>query len=102
MTSSSRRPSASAGRGRKPAAGVARAAARRAVAAHAGTLSVPGIGKVELPSKGSLAYYSALAGLTALGLIEWPVAVVVGVGHLLAQQQGHAVLEEFGEGLAQA
>lgn len=82
--------------------GQPRAAAAAAVAAHAGSLHLPGVGKVELPSKGSLAYYSALAGLTALGLLEWPVALVVGVGHLLAQQQGHAVLEEFGEGLSEA
>jgi len=56
---------------------------------------------VQLPSKGTLAYF-AVAGLAALGLLDWPVAVVIGVGHLLAQQRGNVLLEEFGEGLSDA
>jgi len=47
---------------------------------------------VQLPSKGTLAYFAAVAGLAALGLLDWPVAVVIGVGHLLAQQRGNVAL----------
>jgi len=67
-------------------------------------LTVPSLGAVQLPSKGTLAYFAAVAGLAALGLLEWPVAVavVIGVGHLLAQQRGNVLLEEFGEGLSDA
>jgi len=63
---------------------------------------VPSLGAVQLPSKGTLAYFGAVAGLAALGLLDWPVAVVIGVGHLLAQQRGNVLLEEFGEGLSDA
>ena len=47
-------------------------------------------------------YFVTVAALVAFGAIEWPVAAVVGIGHLLAQQHGNAVLEEFGEGLSDA
>lgn len=63
---------------------------------------MPSLGAVQLPSKGTLAYFGAVAGLAALGLLDWPVAVVIGVGHLLAQQRGNVLLEEFGEGLSDA
>ncbi len=75
-------------------------AAKTAVEAHGTSLTVPSLGAVQLPSKGTLAYFAAVAGLAALGLLEWPVAVVIGVGHLLAQQRGNVLLEEFGEGLS--
>ena len=77
-------------------------AATTAVQSHSTSLDLPLIGTVQLPGKGGLAYCGALAGLTLLGLMDWPIALVVGVGHLLAQQHGHAVLEEFGEGLDDA
>lgn len=77
-------------------------AAANAVRSHSVGLELPLLGTVQLPGKGGLAYCGALAGLTLLGLIDWPIALVVGVGHLLAQQHGHAVLEEFGESLDDA
>ncbi len=75
-------------------------AAKTAVEAHGTSLTVPSLGAVQLPSKGTLAYFAAVAGLAALGLLEWPV--VIGVGHLLAQQRGNVLLEEFGDGLSDA
>ena len=67
---------------------------------------MPSLGAVQLPSKGTLAYFAAVAGLAALGLLDWPVAVavavVIGVGHLLAQQRGNVLLQEFGDGLSDA
>lgn len=77
-------------------------AAKTAVEAHGTSLTVPSLGAVQLPSKGTLAYFAAVAGLAALGLLDWPVAVVIGVGHLLAQQRGNVLLEEFGDGLSDA
>jgi len=74
----------------------------KAVGSHTTVISLPALGTVQLPSKGTFAYFGAVAGLAALGLVEWPVAVIVGVGHMLAQQHGNAVLEEFGEGLGDA
>lgn len=77
-------------------------AAAKAVDAEATIVTIPFAGTLHLPSKGSLTYFAALGALAAFGVIEWPIAAVVGIGHLLAQQRGNAVLEEFGEGLSDA
>lgn len=88
--------------GRNGAGRAPREAAARAVREQATSVTLPGLGALTLPSKGTLAYFAAVAGLAAFGLVDWPVAAVVGVGHLLAQQRGNAALEEFGEGLSDA
>ncbi len=92
------RPSSGSGRS---AAGSAKAAAK-VVEAHNTSLTLPAVGSVKLPSKGTFAYFAAVGALAALGLLDWPVAAVVGLGHLLAQQRGNSLLEEFGEGLSDA
>jgi hypothetical protein len=46
-----------------------------------------------------------LGGITALALleiIEWPVAAVLAVGHVLAHNRHHALLRDFGEALDHA
>ncbi len=78
------------------------AAAAKAVEAHGTSISIFEMGTVQLPSKGTLAYFVGIGALAAFGILEWPVAAVVGIGHLLAQQRGNAVLEEFGQGLSDA
>lgn len=93
-TTTKKRPSS--GRSRTPSA----KAATKAVEAHGTAVAIPAVGTLHLPSKGTLAYYVTVGGLAAFGVIEWPVAAVVAVGHFLAQQRGNAVLEEFGEGLS--
>lgn len=77
-------------------------AATQALQVHALGLDLPAIGHVDLPPKGSLAYYGAIALMAGLGLLEWPVAVAVAAGHFLAQQHGNRVLEDFGKGLEDA
>lgn len=80
----------------------ARNAATRAVAGRGTGVDLPGIGHLDLPPKGSLAYYGAIALMAGLGLLEWPVAAAVAAGHFLAQQHGNRVLEDFGQGLEDA
>ncbi len=80
----------------------AAAAAAKAVQAHGTSISILEMGTMQLPSKGTLAYFVGIGALAAFGILEWPVAAVVGIGHLLAQQRGNAVLEEFGQGLSDA
>lgn len=80
----------------------AKDAATQALQGHALGLDLPGIGHLDLPPKGSLAYYGAIALMAGLGLLEWPVAVAVAAGHFLAQQHGNRVLEDFGKGLEDA
>jgi hypothetical protein len=63
------------------------------------TVQVAGVGTVHLPALDSLAWLGGLATLAALGIVEWPVAAVVGVGHVLAQQHHLRLLRDFGEAL---
>jgi hypothetical protein len=66
------------------------------------TVTLPVVGAVRIPRPELLAYYGALAGLAALEVIDWPVALVVGAGHALASQHHNKMLEEFGEVLEEA
>lgn len=79
-----------------------RNAAVRAVTGRGTGVDLPAIGHLDLPPRGSLAYYAAIALMAGVGLLEWPVAAAVAAGHFLAQQHGNRVLEDFGEGLEDA
>ena len=46
-------------------------------------LQLPVVGRVPIPRPDQLAFYGALAGLVAIELVDWPVAVAIGVGHAL-------------------
>jgi hypothetical protein len=65
-------------------------------------ISIPVIGEVRLPPAPNLAFFAAVGALTAFGLIEWPVALIVIVGHVLATHGRSGTARGFGEGLAQA
>ncbi|HYX97297.1 MAG TPA: hypothetical protein VE823_19755 [Geodermatophilus sp.] len=52
-----------------------------------------------LPPLDKLAFYVGLAGAAAFGVIEWPIAVVTGVGHLLAEDRHDRTLHALGEAL---
>ncbi len=58
--------------------------------------------RLELPPRDQLAFLAGLGVLTALELIEWPVALAIGVGHELARSRHGKVLREFGEALEDA
>ena len=44
----------------------------------------------------------ALGALAAVEIIEWPVALVLGVGHALMQNEHSRVAQEVGEALEDA
>jgi hypothetical protein len=46
-------------------------------------VQLPVVGRVPFPRPDQLAFYGALAGLVAIELVDWPVAVAIGVGHAL-------------------
>jgi hypothetical protein len=46
-------------------------------------LQLPMVGRVPFPRPDQLAFYGALAGLVVAELVDWPVAVAIGVGHAL-------------------
>jgi hypothetical protein len=62
-------------------------------------VNVPVVGKLEIPRPEQLAYYGGLAALAAFELIDWPVAVVIAAGHILAANHHNRLLEELGEAM---
>jgi len=40
--------------------------------------------------------------LVALEIVEWPIALVLATGHVLAQQQHSRAFQQLGEGLEDA
>jgi hypothetical protein len=73
-------------------------------ATHRNTLHVtmPVLGQITLPPANQLAFLGGLGALVALGVLEWPVGAVLGVGHLLAADHNHKILADFGEALEEA
>jgi len=54
---------------------------------------------LELPPADKLAFYAGLAGAAAFGVIEWPIAIIAGVGHLLSDDRHNRMLRALGEAL---
>jgi hypothetical protein len=65
-------------------------------------LRIPGVGSVRLPSVDRLIFYAALGVLAAFEIIDWPIALIVAVGHLLAAQHQSRLGRRLGEALEQA
>ncbi len=65
-------------------------------------VNLPIFGQVEIPRPEVLAYYGGLAALAAFELIDWPVALVIAGGHLLASNHHNKLLEELGEAIEDA
>lgn len=73
----------------------------RAVAVHLEqaqhvTLDLPVLGTLRLPRPEQLAYYGAVGVLVALEVIDWPIAVLVAVGHALTHQQHSRFIQQLG------
>jgi hypothetical protein len=79
-----------------------RSAVARVRDAETFTVSLPVVGRVRIPRPDELAYYGALAGLAALEIIDWPIAVVIGAGHALASNHHSKIAQELGEALEDA
>lgn len=81
----------------------ARTAAADATEKNSSQLKLPyGIGVITLPAPQRLAWYGGVTVVATVGLLEWPVAVVLIVGHLLAEDHHNRLIHDFGEGLAEA
>ena len=62
-------------------------------------MNLPVVGQVEIPRPEQLAYYGGLAALAAFELIDWPVALVIAAGHIMASSHHNRILEELGEAM---
>ncbi len=78
------------------------AAARTVARRNSTQLTLPVLGKVALPPPDELAFLAGAGLLAAAGAVDWPVAVLLAVGHVLANRRNNRVLREFGEALERA
>lgn len=72
-------------------------AAERAVQRNSLQVQVPILGEVQLPPTQDVAFIGGVAALAIVGMLEWPVAVLLGVGHGLATVRHNKLLRAFGE-----
>jgi len=63
-----------------------REASRKVAQGKTYSVELPIVGRVPVPSPEQLAIYAALGGLAVLELIDWPVAVAMGVGSALVSR----------------
>lgn len=90
-------PAATAGPDRRFLHG--RAAAAAVDEAEHLVLALPMIGRVRLPKPEQLAYLGGIALLAAVDVLDWPAALVLGIGHAMVSRQHNRALQEFGEAL---
>jgi hypothetical protein len=79
-----------------------RSAVERVREAETIVVTLPVVGRVRIPRPEELAFYGALAGLAALEIIDWPIALVIGAGHALAGNHHSKAVQELGEALEDA
>lgn len=77
-------------------------AAEEAVQDNVTSLHLPWVGDVSLPPADHLAWYVGVVALTAIELIDWPVALALAVGKVLADNRSHRTLRSLGEALEEA
>ncbi|TDB79315.1 MULTISPECIES: hypothetical protein [unclassified Micromonospora] len=65
-------------------------------------VEVPVLGAVAVPPPDKIAYYAGLGVLAAFQVIEWPLALVITAGHLLADQHLSGLVRGIGEALESA
>lgn len=75
---------------------------REALRTYNRRMEIPLLGEVAVPPRDKVAYYAGLGVLAALQVIEWPMALVITAGHLLADQHLSGVVKGMGEALESA
>jgi hypothetical protein len=65
-------------------------------------VDVPLVGPVGWPPTGSLAFLGVMVAFAALEVVSWPVATALAIGHVMARDHDHPMLEEVGVGLETA
>ncbi|RKR89250.1 hypothetical protein BDK92_3590 [Micromonospora pisi] len=74
---------------------------RKVVESYAGRVRIPGLGDIAVPPTDKIAYYAGLGLLAVLQVIEWPLALVITAGHLIADQHFSGLAKGLGEALQQ-
>lgn len=58
--------------------------------------------ELNQPTRGSLAWYTALGAMTAAGVIEWPLGLLTAAGHLIAENSRSQAVSGAAEGTESA
>lgn len=74
-------------------------AAEQATRRNMTKVTLPVVGEVHLPAGEELVFLGGVVALTAFGILEWPVALLLGAGHTLAGSRRNKVVRAFGEAL---
>jgi hypothetical protein len=77
-------------------------AAEEAVRRDSMHIRIPMLGELQLPPREEVAFLGGVAALAVVGVLEWPVAVLLGVGHELATNRHNKLLRAFGEALEES
>lgn len=77
-------------------------AADHAVRRNSKQVRLPFLGDVTLPASGGLVWYAGVGVLVAAGMVDWPIAAILAVGHLLSENRSNRVLHDLGEALEEA
>ncbi len=83
-------------------AGQGRRAARQATGHNTIRVTAPIIGTIELSPTDELAFLGGLGLLAVVGILEWPIAATLGIGHLFAANRRNKVMHDFGAALEEA
>jgi xanthosine utilization system XapX-like protein len=51
------------------------------------SIKVPGVGKIGVPPPDQLAFFGVLGVMAAVNVLEWPVALAIGVAEAVAVRQ---------------
>ncbi|HEY6595402.1 MAG TPA: hypothetical protein VI011_15090 [Asanoa sp.] len=77
-------------------------AAERAVRRNSLHVDLPVVGELNLPAPEQIVFIGGVAVLAVIGLLEWPVAALLGLGHGLATNRHNKTVRAFGEALEEA
>jgi len=77
-------------------------AAEQAMRRNSLHIRLPIAGELHLPAAEEVAFIGGVVALAIVGFLEWPVAVLLGLGHGLALNRRNKVVRSFGEALEEA
>ena len=74
-------------------------AAEQAVRRNSLYLRLPVLGELNLPAPEQLVFIGGVAVVAVIGLLEWPVAALLVVGHVVATSSHRSMVRALGEAL---
>jgi len=77
-------------------------AAQQAANQNSNRVTLPVLGTLELPPTEELAYIGGVGALAVVGVMEWPIAASLALGHLFASSRRNKTLRDFGSALEEA